>query len=669
MDATIKATHPLPSVRMGEMIKKYDGSFVNKLTPEYIRRNYTEVKQEMDKINCIVKNIEIGEIEPQLIQKVHGISQWTRLPYNFVEFANECRVLYNNALMAHGLKVNEDNGELVAATQEDRAVIQSQYGSSLYRLKKMFSKNKDKRNIEDDLLKYQDFYTKTEDEMERLHNNGEDTTQIESLLFKAKDEINIIKAIRDNYDNPENLTEEQRQYANMYYAIKDEAYKEDKKTKIHLLREIEDDMKDGITDVENVKAEINALANRLYSDMSVEELEEHRTELYIVSTSILKDGITTYADTWIGKLKVFKIISLANKLRAADILAGIRSDSITLDDLTQQERNSIINSTEGEITELDIAEYAKKMGVLAEKPYENVMEEFYKDETVYNELNRIDQASKKTKETGFESKHKNMSEKIQEVLTEGKKANDDELKYDVLKAEYDLLKNKLIELKSKDADAYTKDIQDIEMSMWLLQIKYRLVMEKNYKIYGGTETALSGAFRSMNMFEYGPERMMSEEEFKVLFEKLVSGTFEENTTEEQQKQYTNDNKEALGILKRNAIARCKTLYQKYGFKFPDMEYIYENYLEMSNEFKLTQNDEQLIATDGAINMEDEKEKLLYNLVKFYSGFAFLLKNGFKGIFAGVTYATDKQEHRNLWDAMTAEHYTYLKEHEGDILKL
>lgn len=678
MDATIRATHPLPTVRIGEMIKKYDESFVNKLTPEYIRRHYTEVKQEMDKINCIAKNIQIGGIEPQIIQEVHGISRMTGLPYNFVEFANECRVLYNNVLMSHGLKVNEENDELVAVAQEDQAVIRSQYGSRLYRLKKLFSKNKDKQNIQDDILKYQDFLTKTEQEMERLHNSGEDTTQIESLLFKARNEINIIKAIRDNYDNPENLTEEQRQYANMHYAIKDEAYKEAKKTKIHLLRDIEADMKDAITDTENVKKnvknEINALADRLYSDMSVEELEEHRRELYIVSTSILKGGITKYADTPLNRLKVSKIIFLANKLRAADILTGIRSDSITLDDLTEQERNSIINNTEGEITELDIAEYAKKMGVLAEKQYENILRDFYANDENEKLLEDMKQKGNDSEHI-FTLKHKNASKIIddwKEEIAKNGNAN-----YTTLKAEYDKSKKELKKLQldiNGDHEYITKEKEKIKTKMLKLQIQYKMMCENVYMMYGGVKTEFRGAFRALSMFKYGPEGEMSDVEFMEFVEKLVSGTFEDDAEPEQKAQYIEDNKAALNILKKKSFDRNKYYYQKYGLRLVDEHYVLEHMEEISNDFKLNQNDTQMCITEGVMNMKEDKDILHYHLIMFYSIYASILK-ALPRLIAGYVknpqekYSTVKRDNKATMDKAAAEHYTYLKEHEGDILKL
>ena len=653
MDATIRAVALEPSVRLGEMIKKYDGSFINKLTPEYIRRNYAEVKQEMDKINCIAKNIEMGDVEPTILHKENEISWMTGVPYNFVEFAKECKVLYNKALVTYGLKVNEDNGELVASKKEDQNILKLQYGSSLYKLKKMFSEKKDKSDIENDIMKYQDFLVKTEQEMERRHAANEDTTQIESLLFKARYEIDIIKAIRDNYDNPETLTEEERQYANMYYDIKDEAYKEDKKNKITLLRDIENFMKDGTSDIENVKEEINVLADRLHSDMSVEELDEYRTEVYSVVTSIFKDGVATYSDTAINALKVSKIIYFANKLRATDILSGIRSDSITLDDLTEQERNSIINNTDGEVTELDIAEYAKKICITAEKQYEMAINGYMLSRDAAEMYDQIGINKYKKREIADKSNHKNVSTKIIEYAKEYIIGNKD------MELEYNKLKNG----EYKDMSS-----EEIAERMTYIPIIYRL-KSKKYSVYGDKDAPyVAPIFRSMSVYEYVEFADMSDEEFLNMAKKLSAGTFEKDVDEDTKAQYAKDNMEGLKILKEKSIARYKSLYEKYGFRIIDVDYIQEHYDEIGKDFSFTQDNEQQYAIKGVLNESSDNDMLLFHLMKFYSDISYIAIGVLKTSIT-VGYNDYKEKIKEKWNESTNEHYTYLKEHEGDILKL
>ena len=75
-----------------------------------------------------------------------------------------------------------------------------------------------------------------------------------------------------------------------------------------------------------------------------------------------------------------------------------------------------------------------------------------------------------------------------------------------------------------------------------------------------------------------------------------------------------------------------------------------------------------------MNMKEDKDILHYHLIMFYSIYASIL-NALPRQIAGYVknpqekYSTVKREIKAAMDKDAAEHYTYLKEHEGDILKL
>lgn len=664
MDDQIKKTHIMPSVRIGVMVKKYDRNFMYKLTPEYVARNYTEVKNEMDKIICIAKNIEIGGITPQFIESVNG----SAIQYDFIEFANVCKDMYKNALLANGLKLNEENGELIAATKEEQAEIKSLNATSVYKMKKMFSINK--QNIEDDYLKYQDFYIKTEQEMERLHKAGKDTTQIEALLFKVRDELEIIKAIRNNYNNPENLTKEQREYANMHYFIQDKAYKDEMMTNVCLLRVIEEGVKEEETNIEATRREINILADTINSNMSIEELGEHREDLYRLAAVIIKDGISSYTDTAINELKVVKLLFLERKLRAADILAGVRTDSITLDDLTEQERNSIINNAHGDVTELDIAEHAKKISVLAKKQYEWSMNKYILSESAFELSLQRGNDKYKNKEIADKSNHKNVSSKIIEYSKEYYDLQNNDLKkmYNDLKIKL----NEMISVKEKADDSVQieKEIDQIKEKMTYIQILYRLKREK-YSVYGDDNPPyVAPVFRGVSNYENDEFADMSDEEFLNMSKKLSAGTFENDVDEDTKERYVKENMDGLKILKEKSIARYKRLHEKYGLRVIDIDYIQEHYYEIKKDFSFTQDDEQQHAIKGVLDLKSNNDIMLLHLVKFYSDIAYIAMAVLNTtITAQSGYDDYKQKLNSKWNESTNEHYVYIKEHEGDILKL
>ena len=57
-------------------------------------------------------------------------------------------------------------------------------------------------------------------------------------------------------------------------------------------------------------------------------------------------------------------------------------------------------------------------------------------------------------------------------------------------------------------------------------------------------------------------------------------------------------------------------------------------------------------------------------MKLYSDFAYLMEGALNiKILSNSGYNEYKQHINDKWNSSTAEHYTYLKEHEGDILKL
>ena len=433
-------------------------------------------------------------------------------------------------------------------------------------------------------------------------------------------------------------------------------------------------MKDAITDTENfkknVKNEINALADRLYSEMSVEELEEHRRELYIVSASILKGGITEYADTPLNRLKVSKIIFLANKLRAADILTGIRSDSITLDDLTEQERNSIINNTEGEITELDIAEYAKKMGVLAEKQYEVAQDTYMRDESTWK-LNAQRGKDKYGKIIQLNSQHKIVSGKMLEYNDKYFEINNSE-EFKKIYDELNTKLNKMRRLKENVVDIApsSKEIEQIEEEMMYMQIICRL-MRNNYSVYGDNDPPrVAAIFRGIDKFENDEFADMTDEEFLNMAKKLSAGTFEKDVDEVTKTQYAKDNLEGLKILKDKSIERYKRLYNKYGFNIKDIDYIQEHYYEIKKDFSFTQDDEQQYDIKGVLDNDNVNDIILFHLMKLYSDFAYLMEGALNiKILSNSGYNEYKQHINDKWNSSTAEHYAYLKEHEGDILKL
>ncbi len=666
-------------LNLGQLLAEYNYNIAYKFTPEYIGKNYSDAKKEIDKITDLAEYITLNNAEQVIPEADANIPLYKRLSYDFISFAKSCKDMYDSALAANGLKISsEGNGELVEATAEQMKGARLKNLEAANIIKKMFTneygeefKTQTFLNIDMDLYKYNDFITKKQREMQKLRDEGKDTQQIESILIKAMHERDMIQAIKDNYDNFNNLTEEQREYANMHYSVADTEYKQLKKSNIQLLEQINVMYAQEEINVTEVKEQISRLVDNLNTNMSIKELEYFRFELLEVSNKITRDGIENYTDTAINKLKVSKIIYLCNKLRAADILAGIRTDSITLDDLTVQERNSIINNTEGEITELDIVEYAKKMSVLAEKEYEIAQDTYMRDESTLNMIEQRGNDKFIKNEIQLNSQHKNVSSKILEYTEKYLEISKDEEFQKI----YDELNAKLNEMRHLqeyrvDIAQSNKEIEQIEEEMTYIQIIYRL-KRKNYRVYGDNEAPkVAPIFRGMGIFENDEFAYMTDEEFLNMAKKLSAGTFEKDVDEATKIQYAKDNLEGLKILKDKSIERYKRLYNKYGLNIKDIDYIQEHYYEIKNDFSFTQDDEQQYDIKGVLNKDNVNDIILFHLMKLYSDFAYMMTGVLKTNIAGQEgYNAYKQTIKDKWDTSTKEHYTYLKEHEGDILKL
>ncbi len=217
----------------GAIIKKdnFDYATAHKFTPEYISKNYADAKITFDKIMALSKFIRWYDYSSDKIEPLNVT--WD---FDFLKFADMCKEMMDNALLANGLKLNAETDELIAAEVKECKDAAFKNAEMANELKKLFTFRDAANKLNDDLYRFKTFYKVKEGEMNTRRNAGEDTSDIEHVLFKVLDEIRLMESInRKLYLEPyglEELTQQENEYAMRNGYMEGETYKEELQAKL-----------------------------------------------------------------------------------------------------------------------------------------------------------------------------------------------------------------------------------------------------------------------------------------------------------------------------------------------------------------------------------------------------------------------------------------------------
>lgn len=480
----------------------------------------------------------------------------------------------------------------------------------------------------------------------------------------------------------EEMTMEQKEYIHInkmsLQGDKQEVVRSETVKMLKIYKEVQESEIEALEQKE-LKIQIEEINKKIGIETPPLELLQYQKELYTLEKQLKGQDLSTWnaKENFLAK----KIKIYAERVRVVALQSAFKKIEITEAELTVVEQQAL-GIVEGNPIDIkNVEAYAKKIYTMTQKQYMKDYADYVN--AIRNEMQK-EVKIMPMPEVGSPVFLENF-EWLQEPLEDRKKKTVPKLFAEMSASVREILltelerKNAYIKLQLilKNKDLEEKERTDAQIASQYLEIIEKLHYQ-NYSLFGNEKKRKKNGesangdkiIRSVyDFYKVTNFANMSENEMFDMTSKMSKGVFEnpeimENDKKEEIRQ---TNRAGLNVYKKNLLAHYKKLYNKYGLEWKNQEEAVHIYTELLKDIPAVQVHSMLCNDLENFDFKNKDERMLYELILFYSSYLQWLDFGFGKFKSNIKAGNiETSKANNIGKTNIRLRYRYLKRHEQEL---